>query len=162
MSNNYRIKIKKGEIEFEVEGDKEFVKELFEEFKTEMGSIPESKPNHIQSIKSQKEKIPPIYQQYSIKQLYRKLNLKTNLDRILFFANWMLGVENVGEFSIENIMQYFKQFIIDKPTHPNRDFKTLVHPSKGYLNIGSKDGLYSLSKEGIQYIEEKINELENI
>lgn len=161
MSNNYRIKIKKGEIEFEVEGDKEFVKELFEEFKTEMGSIPESKPNQIQSIKSQKEKIPSIYQKYSIKQLYRKLNLKTNLDRILFFANWMLSVENVGEFSIENIMQYFDQFIIDRPAKPNRDFKSLVHPDKGYLNFGSKDGLYSLSKEGIQYIEEKINGLEN-
>lgn len=158
-SNNYRIKIKKGEIEFEVEGDKEFVKELFEEFKTEMESIPESKPNQIQSIKSQKEKIPPIYQKYSIKQLYKKLNLKTNIERILFFANWMLRVKNVGEFSIENIMQYFTQFIIDKPANPKRDFKNLVHPSKGYLNLGSKDGFYSLSKEGMQYFEEKLNKL---
>ena len=104
MSNShYRIKVKKGEIEFEVEGDKEFVKELYEKFKIEIKSIPESKMKPIQPVTDKKEQIHPIYNQNTIKQLYKKLNLNTNLDRILFFANWILKVEDIGEFSINNI-----------------------------------------------------------
>ena len=159
--NNYRIKIKKGDIEFEVEGDKEFVKELFEEFKTEMEEISESKMKPIQPVIAKKEQIQSIYDKYTIKQMYKKLNPTTNLDRILVFAYWLLKAEDIKEFSISDIMKYFDQFSLRRPKNPPRDFRTLVNPIKGYLNTCSKDGYYSLSYDGIQYIQEKLNSLEN-
>ena len=160
MSNNYRIRIKKGETELEVEGDKEFVKELFEEFKTDMYSLPESKINSSQSIISQNGQIQLIRDKYTLQKLYKILNPTTNLDRIIIFGYWILKAEKIEEFSINDIINYFEKFKIKKPAYITRDFRKLVNPSKGYLIIGKTEGYYSLSYDGIQYIEEKLNKLE--
>ena len=161
MSNNYRIKIKKGEIEFEVEGDKEFVKELFEEFKVDMETIPESKEKSFQPIKSQDGQNQLIQNKYTLQKLYKLIDPKTNLDRIIIFAYWILKVENCEEFSVNHILKYFKKFKIKKPVNIPRDFRSLVVPSKGYLITGETEGFFSLSYDGIQYIEEKLETLES-
>ncbi|MBA7515316.1 hypothetical protein ES705_07355 [subsurface metagenome] len=158
MSNNYRIRIKKGEIEFEVEGDKEFVKELFEEFETKTENISGSNTENIQSKTGQEEQ--SIFKKYSISQIYKSMKLKINLDRILFFAYWMLKKDDKKEFSINNTMEYFDQFGLRKPKNPKRDFNKLVSLKRGHLNTGSSDDFYSLSFDGINYIEEKLNKLE--
>ncbi|MFX1504391.1 MAG: hypothetical protein ACFFDH_25755, partial [Promethearchaeota archaeon] len=100
MSNNYRIRIKKGEYEFEVEGDKEFVEEKYEEFKTETENISLSNTEYNQSKTSQNDQ--SIFNKYSISQIYKNLKLKTNLDHILFFAYWMLKKTDKKEFSIND------------------------------------------------------------
>lgn len=156
-NNNYRIRIKKGEYEFEVEGDKEFVKELFEEFGAKIEKVSESTIKPIQPIISQEEE--PIYKKYSVQKVYKNLKLKTNLDRILFFAYWMLKADDTEEFSINNIMEYFDQFRLRKPAKPKRDFTTLVN-IRGHLNNGSNEDFYSVSYDGINYIEENLNKLE--
>jgi len=156
--NNYRIKIKKGEIEFEVEGDKEFVEEMYEEFKTKTENISGSNTENIQSKTGQEEQ--SIFKKYSISQIYKSMKLKTNLDRILFFAYWMLKKDAKKEFSINNTMEYFDQFELRKPKNPKRDFYKLVSLKRGHLNTGSSDDFYSLSFDGINYIEEKLNKLE--
>lgn len=156
MNNNYKIKIKKGEIEFEVEGDKEFVKELFEEFKTEMENIPEPK---MKPIKGEKDQTQLLSNKYSIQRLYKIFNPKTNLERILIFAYYMLKVEKIEEFSTKEIIKYFVQFKIKKPAYISRDFRSLSNLSKGDLIPASNDGYFSLSYDAIQDIEEKLNKL---
>lgn len=155
-NNNYRIRIKKGEIEFEIEGDKEFVRELFKEFKTDMESMPESKIENIQPITSQEEQ--PIYKKYSIQKIYKSISLKINLDRILFFGYWISKVDGKKEFSIDDILEYFTKFSLNKPSYPSRDFRSLVN-KRGHLIVGSNEDLYSISYDGIQYIEEKLDKL---
>lgn len=157
--NNYRIRIKKGEIEFEVEGDKEFVKELYEEFETKTEIISGSNTENVQSKTGQEEQ--SIFKKYSISQIYKSMKLKTNLDHIQFFAYWMLKKDDKKEFSINDIMEYFDQFSITKPKNPKRDFTTLISLKRGHLKIGSNDDSYSLTIDGINYIEEKLNILEN-
>lgn len=157
-SNNYRIRIKKGEIEFEVEGDKEFVKELYEEFETKTDNISGANTENIQSKTGQEEQ--SIVKKYSIIQIYKSMKLKTNLDRILFFAYWMLKKDDKKEFSIKDIMDYFDQFGLRKPENPKRDFTKLVSIKRGHLNTGSSDAFHSLSFDGINCIEEKLNKLE--
>ena len=161
MNNNYRIKIKKGEIEFEVEGDKEFVKELFEEFKNDMESIPESKMKSSQPIISQNGQFQPIHKKYTLQKLYKTVNPQTNLDRIIFFAYWMLKAEDIEEFSINDITKYFEQLKIKKPAYISRDFRVLINPSKGYLITGKTEGYFSLSYDGLQHFEEELKKVEN-
>lgn len=156
MSNNYRIRIKKGLIEFEVEGDKEFVEEKYEEFKTETKNMPISNTENIKNLTHQEEH--PILK-HSIQKIYKNFGLKTNLDRILFFAFWILKAEDTEEFTINNVMEYFDQFRLRKPAKPKRDFTTLVN-IRGHLNYGSSEDFYSVSYDGINYIEEKLNKLE--
>ena len=74
MSNNYRIRIKKGEYELEVEGDKEFVQEKYEEFKTETENLPFSNTGFIKNLIHQEEH--PILK-HSIQKIYKSLSLKT-------------------------------------------------------------------------------------
>jgi len=187
--DNYRIKIRKGQIEFEVEGDKEFVKELFEEFKTDMENISEFKTDmenisesktdmeNISESKTDMEniseskiissqpnttqngKIQPFHNKYTLLELYKIVNPKTNLDRIIIFAYWILKTKNI-EFSINDILNYFEQFKIKKPAYISRDFRTLVNPSKGYLIVGKKEGFFSLSFYGIQHFEKELKEVE--
>ena len=157
MSNNYRIRIKKGVIEFEVEGDKEFVEKMFEEFKTETENVPISNTGNTEILTGQEEQ--SILKNHSIQKIYKSLSLKTNLDRILFFGYWISKVDGKKEFSIDDTIEYFIKFSLSKPAYPKRDFRNLVN-KRGYLIIGSNEDLYSISYDGINDIEEKLNKLE--
>lgn len=156
MSNHYRIRIKKGVIEFEVEGDKEFVEEKYEEFKTETENLPISNTGNIKNLTHQE--LHPILK-HSIQKIYKSLSLKTNLERILFFGYWISEVDGKKEFSIDDVMKYFTKFGLSKPKGAKRDFLKLVN-LKGHFISGSNEDLYSISYDGRNYIEEKLNKLE--
>lgn len=156
MSNNYRIRIKKGEYELEVEGDKEFVEEKYEEFKTETENLPISNTGNINKLTHQ-EKNPIL--KHSIQKIYKSLSLSTNLERILFFGYWITEVDGKKEFLIDDIMEYFTIFGLSKPKGAKRDFLKLIN-LKGHLIVGSNEDLYSISYNGRNYIEEKLNMME--
>ena len=126
-----------------------------------MESIPESKMKSSQPIISQNGQIQPIHNKYTLQKLYKTVNPKTNLDRIIFFAYWILKAEDIEEFSINDITKYFEQFKIKKPAYISRDFRVLVNPSKGYLITGKTEGNFSLSYDGLQYFEEELKKVEN-
>ena len=63
------------------------------------------------------------------------------------------------EFSIDDVRDYFTKFGLNKPKNPKRDFLILAN-RKGHLIIGTNEDLYSISYDGTNYIEVKLNMLE--
>ncbi len=152
---DYRIRVKKGNIELEVQGTQEFVESKYEELK-EVLDLQISDPQEATPIPAPpREESPQIELPDNIVSFLRlKGNPKTNLKRNMIFAYW-LNEHGTEEFTSEPIDALYDAAKLRVPAKTARDMATLQ--GRGLLLSRGKEGhyfKYALSADGIRDVEE--------
>lgn len=105
--NSYRIRLKKGNFEVEVQGDKEWVEQKFKELTSKEIKKGGDREEEHEETKGMPETLGEF--------LDVKGNPKKHTDATAVFAYWLLKVENVESFNVTDIENCYDQTRKTKP-----------------------------------------------
>jgi hypothetical protein len=143
----YRIKYKKGNFEVEVQGDKEWVEEKFEELTNEEQPISSS-------IKEEKtvEDLPKTLVEF----LEIRGNPKKHTDIAAVFAYWLLKAEKTSIFNGKDMATLYERTRTAKP----KNLSDIIYRNvKKHIFAEAKEGkdgykAYQLTRKGEEYVEQ--------
>jgi len=145
----YAIKYKKGDVEIEVQGDKDFVENKFRELlslKTSaLSSISRGK---LESISTKKGRV-------SITEFLKGKIIKSHADRVLVFGYYLKKIENISPFNLNDINRCYQNTRTPKAKNFHYYIGQLI--SQGYLmNAPKKKNnkkAWILTDTGTEYVE---------
>ena len=147
---NYKIKIKEGNFEFEIEGDKNFVEKYYTQIKDDLlnnNSILFQKSHHIEDQINIKEE--------TMLDFYKLKRPENHNENLLIIAYWQLIKQNIEEFNSTNdILKDYDIFRLKKPSNINQHFGELK--KDGFIMPGEQSGFYKLTLTGIEYVENNL------
>jgi hypothetical protein len=153
---NYKIRIKRGEVEIEVEGDKEFVEKHIEEFKKEMSKIAEELPPKEKIITPEIPKEEVELEKLSLAEFYKLKQPKDNNETVVVFAYWLTKKEHKEEFKTKEISACFDAARIPKPKNITQHVLKVASGKTAYLTTGSTKGYYKLTLTGEEFIKKEL------
>lgn len=167
----YRIRVRIGEKELEVEGDKEFVTETCLNLHTRLLEAPTLQSletsdiifdeNHEATITAGKDsalsssEIDRSAQPPSLTTFLRKSDASTHPDKVLVIAAYLYKYRDVVEFTKADIDKCYRDALLPKSTNVNRDINS--NRTKGYFEITGeeREGLmtFYITAEGLDTVE---------
>lgn len=127
---SYRIRVKKGDLEVEVEGDKQWVEDKFKELTTKESYAPF--PEKVEA-----EGMPKTL----VELLEAKGNPQKHTELVTLYAYWLLKVEKVGTFNIKDIISCYDNTRRKKPKNVNQIINTNVRYNIFAQASEKKEGL---------------------
>lgn len=112
---NYKIKLRKGDFEIEVQGDKDWVASKFEELTTKEISIAVAKV-------ALPKGVPETLGEF----LDQKGNPQKHTEVVAVFAYWLFKVEKMESFNVKDIVNCYDKTRQVKPSNPNQIINTNV------------------------------------
>jgi len=149
---NYRIKIKVGEVEIEAEGDKDFVEKHIEEFKKEMPRIAKELPSKEVTLEIPRERIEP--GKLSIAEFYKGKKPKADIEAAVTIAYYLTASERREEFTNQEIKEEAAKLGY-KLSNPADTLKKAASGKKAYVRKIEK-GKWTLTLEGKRFVEEEL------
>jgi hypothetical protein len=142
---NYRIKIRKGDFEVEVQGDKIWVESKFKELTTQEVAIPVSK-------KVATEGIPETLGEF----LDQKGNPSKHTDSMAIFAYWLFKVQKAESFNVKDMIDCYDKTRKAKPSNPNQIINQNVQRHIFAEASEKKDGLkaWVITRTGEEFVEQ--------
>ena len=149
----YRIRYRKGDFELEVQGDKEFVEQKFQEL-TEEEVIPQKMRKTEERIEGGTVALPE-----SAAELLRlKGSPKRHVDISIAFSYWLFKKRGTDIFNINDIGECYNEARLKKPANTTDVMNR--NQQKGYLVPAEekKDNLkaWKITPSGEQYVEEDL------
>lgn len=157
MAVTYKLKIGVGDTQFEAEGDKKFVLDMWKKFQEQSGYIKaeplmnkgqKDLPNEV-TVASRSAK------QLSMGEFVRQLGLKKHTDIVLAFGYYLEKVSGVREFSPADINKCYYEAKMESSNTSQMLIQNIkrgrIMPAKG----GKK--LYTLTGTGENFIETALN-----
>ena len=140
----YKIKLKKGDFELEVQGDKLWVESKFKELTTEEISIPGAR-----------EAIPRGMPETLGEFLDQKGNPQKHTEVVAVFAYWLFKVEKMESFNVKDIVECYNKTRKTKPSNPNQIINTNVASYLFAEAEEKKDGYkaWVITRTGEEYVE---------
>ena len=141
---NYKIRFKKGDLEIEVQGDREFVLSKFEELMK--SKITSERTAEIEKVKG----LPTSLAEY----VKIKGSPKGHTDLTVMFAYWLFKKENMERFNAKDIENCYSLARIPKPANisdimnKNQRKGFLMRSGKKYEKIA-----WSITRSGEEYVE---------
>lgn len=141
----YRLKLKKGDFELEVQGDREWVESKFEKLTTEQISIA-----------GIKEAVPRGMPQTLGEFLDQKGNPQKHTDVVTIYAYWLFHVEKMESFNVKDIVGCYNRTRKTKPSNPNQIINQNVTSHLFAEAKEKKDGLkaWVITRTGEEYVEQ--------
>ena len=125
----YRIRVKKGDLEVEVEGDKQWVEDKFKELTVEKSYAPVAS-------EAKTEIIPSTLVEF----LEAKGNPQKHTELVIVFAYWLLKVEKMEAFNVKDIISCYDKTRRVKPKNANQIINTDVRSNLLAEASEKKDG----------------------
>ena len=146
----YKIKVRNGRNLIEIEGDKEFVDDVFKEVKI---IFPKQRSKGAPAKRGPKPKPKPSIdvKALEIGDLLPKLDGKKNDMKVLVSAFCINKKLRKREFRSKEMIGFMKKNKIEVPGNMTYYFRRLM--GDGLLNQGRKQGRFKISDEGIKHIE---------
>lgn len=143
----YRIKVKKGEVEVEVQGDKVWVEEKIKELTSQEISTSFSKEILAKGM-------PETLGEF----LDQKGNPSKHTDSMAVFAYWLFKVEKMKSFNVKDIIDCYNKTRKAKPSNPNQIINENVKRRIFAEASEKKDGLkaWVITRTGEEYVERMI------
>jgi hypothetical protein len=113
---NYRIRYKKSDFEIEVQGDKAWVEEKFEQLKKDILSktaIPDSSSSQTTTPLIEGTTLPGSLVEF----ITEKGNPRGHQNRALLFAYWLFKRENMASYNYMDIEKCFDETRLPKPAN---------------------------------------------
>lgn len=160
MENSYRIKIVRANHELEIEGDKDFVKEMLERFEK---SVFDKSPTQPISEKPSFESVTDAQdttKNLSVGEFIRKLGFKKHVDFVLAFGYYLENNGGVSSFTPADINTCYYD---SKLESSNTSQMIILNIRRGYLmeakqEKGDGKKRYTLTSSGQEYIESQLNQ----
>lgn len=158
-SKSYRIKINRGENQFEAEGDKKFVLEMLRKF--EKGGSPTSDPS---SQEKHKTKLPssaassaPAGKKTSVGEFIRQLGFKKHTDIVLAFGYYLEKHSGVASFTAADINACYYEAKLESSNTSQMIIqnirRTFMMPAKKNQEKGRK--AFRLTQSGEEHVEKR-------
>lgn len=145
----YKIKIRKGDLEIEVQGDKEWVEIKYNELKNELdfeALVPS------QDVPSMEDKDLPMTLSEFIRS---KPNVSSNADEMAVYAYWLYHKKEMSSFNLKDIRACYNETRITVPTNPGQYLGDLQR--KGFIKKldEKKEGMnaYIITPTGENFVE---------
>jgi hypothetical protein len=141
----YRISVKRGDFEVEVQGDREWVERKYKELTTERIAIPA--PENIKT-----EEMPGTIGEF----LDIKGNPSKHTDSVTVFAYWLFKVEKKATFNVQDILNCYDRTRKAKPSNVNQIVNQNVASHIFAEASEKKDGLkaWVITRKGEEYVEQ--------
>lgn len=151
---NYRVRIKLGEVEIEVEGDEEFVEKHVEEFRKEMPKIAKELPPKERVIppEIQKEKVE--LGKLSLAEFYKQKQPRDDIEVAIVIAYYLISFEEREEFTNQEIKEEANKLGY-KLSNPADTLKRAASGKKAYVRKIEK-GKWTLTLEGRNFVEKEL------
>ena len=149
MDNSFRIRIKKGDFEIEVQGDKKWVEEKLKE----LMKIEITSPSSLSVLPSP---IPSGLPDSIVEFLKLKGNPNTHTEITMIFSYWLTKKEKTKIFNFLDIERCYEEALISKPANITDVMN--ANQRKGYLRASpeKKDGkkAWIMTLTGERYVEQ--------
>lgn len=145
MTNmTYRIRVKKGDLEVEVEGDKQWVEGKFEELTSEKSYASVTVESHAQAMPNT-----------LVEFLEAKGNPQKHTELITVFAYWLLKAERMENFNVKDIISCYDKTRRAKPSNANQIINSNVRYNMFAQASDKKEGYMAwfLTHTGEQFVE---------
>jgi hypothetical protein len=141
--SNYKIRLRKGEFEVEVQGDKQWVEQKFEELTGE-----EKQPTFAAS--TSKEQIPKTLAEF----LEMKNNPQKHTELVAVYAYWLLKAEKLQSFNVKDIISCYDMTRRAKPKNANQIINTNIKTNLFAPASDNKDGYkaWFLTHKGEEFV----------
>lgn len=142
---NYRIKVRKGDFEVEVQGDKVWVESKFKELTTQEVAVSITRGVEAKGM-------PATLGEF----LDQKGNPSKHTDSIAVFAYWLFKVEKMESFNVKDIIDCYDKTRKAKPSNPNQMINQNVERHIFAEASGKKDDLkaWVITRTGEEYVEQ--------
>ena len=149
IETKYVLRYKKGDLEIEVQGDKEFVETKFQEllkFKIESKEEFQSVTD-ISRISPDKE--------LSLGEFIKQKNPKSHGDKILMFGYYLERIKGYESFNIDDIEKCYQDVRMPKTKNFSPYITQLIREGKIMDSEAKKDNkkAWLLTKDGMEYVE---------
>jgi hypothetical protein len=147
----YRIKLRRGDFEIEVQGDKEYVESKFRELLDTQPFPKTAQPLTTQPKSLSTDGTKPL----SLREFVDQFNTKAHMDFILIIGYYLEKYRGQDSFTVSDIKSAYTE-MREKLTNAGPFITQNVR--KGFLmeapqKEGVKKAMYSLTRKGIQFIE---------
>jgi hypothetical protein len=138
----YKIRYRKGDVEVEAQGDRDWVEKKFEELMSQ-----KVKPRFEET---QKSNMPETLGEF----LGEKGNPQKHTDVIAVYAYWLFKKENMQSFNVKDIVDCYDKTRITKPANPNQIINANVSSHIFAEAPEKKEGLkaWILTRTGEEYV----------
>ncbi len=145
VETDYKIKLKHGDFELEVQGDKEWVEAKFKELTSER-NISAS------SLVAKNETLPETLGEF----LDLKGNPNKHTDSVAVFAYWLFHVDKMPTFNVQDILNCYDKTRKVKPSNVNQIINQNVASHLFADAPEKKDGLkaWVITRKGEEYVEQ--------
>ena len=142
---SYRIKVRKGDFEVEVQGDKRWVEGKFKELTSQEVAIPITKEVEAKGM-------PATLGEF----LDQKGNPSKHTDAMTVFAYWLFKVEKMESFNVKDIISCYDKTRKAKPSNPNQIINQNVARHVFAEAPSEKDSLkaWVITRTGEEYVEQ--------
>jgi len=142
---SYRIKVRKGDLEVEVQGDKIWVESKFKELTTQEVAIAVSKEVAARGM-------PETLGEF----LDQKGNPSKHTDSVAVFAYWLFKVEKMATFNVQDILECYDKTRKAKPSNVNQIINQNVASHVFAEASEKKDGLkaWVITRTGEEHVEQ--------
>ena len=151
-----RVHVRFGENEIELEGDRDFVREAFKDFKDGWFSMPATQQIQVDKILSLEGEIKPATDSAtpSLAGFLRDLGVKSHPDISIAMAVYFYQCRHTETFTKADIETGYREALLSKSKNFNQDINR--NRKKGYIDITreKQDGLatFHVTQQGIDYV----------
>jgi hypothetical protein len=144
-ATKYGIRVKRGDFEVEVQGDRDWVESKFKELTTQKDTIPTLKVTEAGNMPGTLGEFLDI-----------KGNPSKHTDSIAVFAYWLYKVETLNSFNVQDILDCYDKTRKAKPSNVNQIINQNVATHIFAEASEKKDGLkaWIITRTGEEYVEQ--------
>lgn len=143
----YRIRIKRGDVEIEVEGDKEFVEKTINDWKNSLEQTHQASTTSPKEEASTKEISTKETGFGTLKQFYDGKLPSGHHENVAVFAYYLKGTEGKDEFSKDDINSCYTKAMARKPKNINASISDAANKYQ-LVEKGSSKGFWRLTTHG--------------
>jgi len=151
---NYRIRIKLGDVEIEAEGDRDFVKKQIEELKEEMLKIAERLPPREKIVTPEIPKGEVELGERSLAEFYKLKQPEGDIEVALTIACYLTSSGKREEFTNSEIGKEASKLGF-KLSNPAMTLKEAAKGKKAYVRKIAK-GKWALTVEGTNFVKKEL------
>jgi len=169
----YKIKIKDGTTEIELEGDKKFVNESFEQVKKVLGTKNKTTKKKSKSRKKRGRKKKPgrkpkkkpkktpkkdriDLRNLSLKEIFDLKKPRRKRHHVMIMAYYMNKALRKREFRATDLKPLYEEVEIETPKNLSYFLRKMADEEPKLLTHGRKQGRYKITDKGIDYIYDEI------
>lgn len=144
MTETYKIRLRKGDFEVEIQGDQKWVEDKFKELTSEKFQFTMTKRVTIEGM-------PETLGEF----LDQKGNPKKHTEIVAVFAYWLFKVEKMESFNVKDIVTCYEKVRKAKPKNPNQIINVDVASHFFAESTEKKDGYkaWILTRTGEELVE---------